>query len=155
MGLGSFSAVAEIADEKLSRQTLLDVHSTVHLTGSVYASPCVSELETQEQYVDLGDINAREFHRIGDSSTPVAFNIRLKDCQRGASKSFVNAAGEATQNAQRYYLTGESAVSLSIGRYGFFNPDLVRVTGDVRGAGLRISSKDHQNLMVNQPTSSG
>ncbi|EHZ6872347.1 type 1 fimbrial protein [Providencia rettgeri] len=155
LGLGSFSAVAEIADEMLSRQTLLDVHSTVHLTGSVYASPCVLELETQEQYVDLGDINAREFHRIGDRSTPVAFNIRLKDCQRGASKSFVNAAGEATQNAQRYYLTGESAVSLSIaGDTDFFNPDLVRVTGDVRGAGLRISSKDHQNLMVNQPTSS-
>ncbi|OBY37481.1 hypothetical protein PR729_01130 [Providencia rettgeri] len=28
------------------------------------------------------------------------------------------------------------------------------MTGDIRGAGLRISSKEHQNLMVNQPTSS-
>lgn len=155
IGLGSFSALAEIADEKLSRQTLLDVHSMVHFTGSVYASPCVLELETQEQYVDLGEINAREFHRIGDRSTPVAFNIRLKDCQRGASTSFVNSAGEATQNGQRYYLTGESAVSLSLaGDTDFFNPDLVRVTGDIRGAGLRVFSKDSQNLMINQPTRS-
>lgn len=155
LGVGSFSAVAEMADDKTSRQTLLDVHSTVHFQGSVYASPCVLELNTQEQYVDLGEVSARSFHRIGDRSTPVTFSVRLKDCQRGASRSFVNSAGEATQNGKRYYLTGESAVSLSIaGDSDFYNSDLVRVSGGVKGAGLRIFSQDHENLMLNQPKGS-
>ncbi|MGG4608398.1 fimbrial protein [Providencia sp. Me31A] len=151
LALGSFSAIAEIADEKTSRQTLLDVHSTVHFTGSVYASPCIIELNTQEQYVDLGEINSRNFHRIGDRSSPVTFDVRLKDCQRGASRSFSNSAGEATQDGNRYYLTGESAVSLSIdGDADFFNPDLIRISGDAKGAGLRIFSPEHENLMLNQ-----
>ncbi len=155
LGLSSASAIAELADDKTSRQTLLDVHSEVHFQGSIYASPCVLELSTQEQYVDLGEINARTFHRIGDRSAPVTFNIRLKDCQRGASRSFVNSAGEATQDGKRYYLTGESAVSLSItGEPDFFNSDLVRIKGDVKGAGLRIFSQDHENLMLNQPKAS-
>lgn len=155
LGISSFSAIAELTNDKTSRQTLLDVHSEIHIQGSVYASPCVLELDTQEQYVDLGEINARNFHRVGDRSTPVTFDIRLKDCQRGASKSFANSAGEATQNNKRYYLTGESAVSLSIsGDPDFFNSDLVRINGDVKGAGLRIFSPKHENLMLNQPKSS-
>ena len=155
LGLASFSAAAELADDKTSRQTLLDVHSTVHFQGSVYASPCVLELNTQEQYVDLGEINARSFHRIGDRSTPVTFSVRLKDCQRGASTSLVNSGGEATQNAERYYLTGESAVSLTIsGEPDFFNSDLIRVSGGAKGAGVRIFSQNHENLMLNQPKAS-
>lgn len=155
LGLGSFSVAAEIADEKTSRQTLLDVHSIVHFQGSVYASPCILELNTQEQYVDLGEINARAFHRIGDRSTPVTFSVRLKDCQRGASTSLTNSAGEATQNGDRYYLTGESAVSLSIaGDPDLYNADLVHVSGNVKGAGLRIFSQEHENLILNQPKGS-
>lgn len=156
LGLGSFSAMAaDIADEKMSRQTSLDAHSVVHFQGSVYASPCVLELNTQEQVVDLGEINSRTFHRVGDRSSPVVFNVRLKDCQRGASRSFTNAMGEATQNGKRYYLTGESGVSLSIvGEPDFYNPDLVRISGDVKGAGLRVFSQEHENLMLNQPKAS-
>ncbi|MEQ4625993.1 fimbrial protein [Providencia manganoxydans] len=153
--LGCFSATAKFANEGKQRQTSLDAQTIVHFQGSVYASPCVLELNTQEQYVSLGEISSRMFHRIGDRSTPVTFSVRLKDCQRGASKSFVNSAGEATQNAKRYYLTGESAVSLSIvGDPDFYNPDLVRVLGNVKGAGLRLFTKDHENLMLNQPKSS-
>lgn len=156
LGLGSFSAMAaDIADEKMSRQTSLDAHSVVHFQGSVYASPCVLELNTQEQVVDLGEINSRTFHRVGDRSSPVVFTVRLKDCQRGASRSFTNAMGEATQNGKRYYLTGESGVSLSIvGEPDFYNPDLVRISGDVKGAGLRVFSQEHENLMLNQPKAS-
>ena len=151
-GLTSFSTIAELADDKISRQTLLDVHSTVHFQGSVYASPCVLELDTQEQYVDLGEINSRTFRRIGDRSSPVTFSVRLKDCQRGASKSFANSGAEAVQNSKRYYLTGESAVSMSIvGEPDFFNPDLVRISGGVDGAALRIFTQHNENLMLSQP----
>ncbi|BDH44593.1 fimbrial protein [Salmonella enterica subsp. enterica serovar Choleraesuis] len=126
---------------------------TVHFYGAVYASPCVLAAGSRIQAVDLGPISARRFHQAGDRSQPVTVSLYFQDCLKGAAQSRSGLSSLAQGNEWRARTTGESAVQLTlIGESDPVNPQLLRTTGESRGAGIRLmdASGKALNLQTTQ-----
>ncbi|MCL6722978.1 type 1 fimbrial protein [Klebsiella sp. T2.Ur] len=123
----------------------------VHFHGRVYVSPCVLDMASRDQSIDLGDISAGRFHRAGDRSRPVMFTVRLKDCLKGASETIEDFPAEMSGRLLRARGTGEQGVTVRFtGEGDIRNTDLVKVQGDVQGAGLRLMTKHEDLLDINK-----
>lgn len=119
--------------------------------GSVYASPCVLAPQSRLQIIEMGEISARRFHQAGDRSQPVLIRIDLKDCLKGASQARDSLASKTTGIDKHLYTTGEQAVQLTfIGESDMNNRQLLRLTGGISGAGIRLLDTKARALDINQ-----
>ena len=111
----------------------------VIFNGSVYASPCVLAPQSRLQIIEMGEISARRFHQAGDRSQPVLVRVELRDCLKGASQARDSIASRTTGSSKHLYTTGEQAVQLTfIGESDEHNRQLLRLTGSISGAGIRL-----------------
>ncbi|WP_058910658.1 fimbrial protein [Entomohabitans teleogrylli] len=149
----SFSALADIPlqPQHYNQGQRVEDSGIVHFHGSVYASPCVLAPQSRLQVIELGDVSARSFRQMGDRSKPVLVKIYFKDCLKGAAQSRSSLASKTTGNDWRAYTTGEQAVQLTfIGESDPANSQLLRTTGNVLGAGVRILDIKGRALDINQ-----
>lgn len=124
---------------------------TVYFFGGLLSSPCTLAPESQEQSVDLGDVSARHFKQAGDRSEPVVFNLRLEDCLLGAGGRYESLDGQETAR----YLHGEQAVTVTLlGDSDSANRELLHLSGDIRGVGLRLLNSKGAPLALNKPIDS-
>lgn len=150
------SALSLHAEAKgiFTRQDMSQVKAesgNVHFHGRVYVSPCVLDMASQDQSIDLGDISAARFHRTGDRSRPVMFTVRLNDCLKGASETIEDFPAEMSGRFLRARGTGEQGVTVRFtGEGDVRNTNLVKIQGDVQGAGLRLMTKHEELLSINQ-----
>ncbi len=119
--------------------------------GSVYASPCVLAPQSRLQIIEMGEISARRFHQAGDRSQPVLVRVELRDCLKGASQARDSIASRTTGSSKHLYTTGEQAVQLTfIGESDEHNRQLLRLTGSISGAGIRLLDVKERALDINQ-----
>lgn len=144
MGSGQALAIAQL-------EAVEGTMGTVYFYGGLLSSPCTLAPESQEQSIDMGDISARSFKRVGDRSEPVVFNLRLEDCLLGVGGRFKSLDGQGTTR----YLRGEQAVTVTfLGDSDTSNTELLHLNGDIKGVGLRLFNSKGTPIAINKPLDS-
>ena len=59
-------------------------YGNVRFHGRVYVSPCVLDMASRDQTINLGDISAGRFRQGGDRSDPVLVTLYLNGCLKGS-----------------------------------------------------------------------
>ena len=105
----------------------------LEISGEFVNSPCVLDMSSADQSVDLGNVSRSQLLRPGDQASPVAFQLRFVDCNR-ASGSLMN---ERTGNL--VWSAYQPVVSVAfLAPADKDDPRLVKVQG-VTGMGLRLT----------------
>ncbi len=103
------------------------------ISGSLINSPCVLDMASADQAVDLGNVPRSQLMRPGDMASPVVLQLRFVDCMR-ASGSLLN---ERTGNL--VWSAYQPVVSVAfLAPSDKDDPRLVKVQG-VTGMGLRLT----------------
>lgn len=137
------------------RQDMSNVYGeygNVRFHGRVFVSPCVLDMASRDQTIDLGDISASRFRQGGDRSDPVLVTLYLNGCLKGSGHTLRDFPGQTSEMPELAYSTVERGVSMTLMAEGApENSDLGRIRGDVRGAGIRLLTERKQLIHLNQP----
>ena len=127
-------------------------YGNVRFHGRVFVSPCVLDMASRDQTIDLGDISASRFRQGGDRSDPVLVTLYLNGCLKGSGHTLRDFPGQTSEMPELAYSTVERGVSMTMMAEGApENSDLGRIRGDVRGAGIRLLTEGNQLIHLNQP----
>ncbi|HBM9257114.1 TPA: type 1 fimbrial protein [Citrobacter freundii] len=127
-------------------------YGNVRFHGRVFVSPCVLDMASRDQTIDLGDISASRFRQGGDRSDPVLVTVYLNGCLKGSGHTLRDFPGQTSEMPELAYSTVERGVSMTMMAEGApENSDLGRIRGDVRGAGIRLLTERKQLIHLNQP----
>lgn len=127
-------------------------YGNVRFHGRVFVSPCVLDMASRDQTIDLGDISASRFRQGGDRSDPVLVTLYLNGCLKGSGHTLRDFPGQTSEMPELAYSTVERGVSMTLMAEGApENSDLGRIRGDVRGAGIRLLTERKQLIHLNQP----
>ena len=127
-------------------------YGNVRFHGRVFVSPCVLDMASRDQTIDLGDISASRFRQGGDRSDPVLVTLYLNGCLKGSGHALRDFPGQTSEMPELAYRTVERGVSMTMMAEGApENSDLGRIRGDVRGAGIRLLTERKQLIHLNQP----
>ena len=127
-------------------------YGNVRFHGRVFVSPCVLDMASRGQTIDLGDISASRFRQGGDRSDPVLVTVYLNGCLKGSGHTLRDFPGQTSEMPELAYSTVERGVSMTMMAEGApENSDLGRIRGDVRGAGIRLLTERKQLIHLNQP----
>ena len=127
-------------------------YGNVRFHGRVFVSPCVLDMASRDQTIDLGDISASRFRQGGDRSDPVLVTLYLNGCLKGSGHTLRDFPGQTSEMPELAYSTVERGVSMTMMAEGAQeNSDLGRIRGDVRGAGIRLLTERKQLIHLNQP----
>ena len=127
-------------------------YGNVRFHGRVFVSPCVLDMASRDQTIDLGDISASRFRQGGDRSDPVLVTLYLNGCLKGSGHTLRDFPGQTSEMPELAHSTVERGVSMTIMAEGApENSDLGRIRGDVRGAGIRLLTERKQLIHLNQP----
>ncbi|EPL1119866.1 TPA: type 1 fimbrial protein [Citrobacter freundii] len=127
-------------------------YGNVRFHGRVFISPCVLDMASRDQTIDLGDISASRFRQGGDRSDPVLVTLYLNGCLKGSGHTLRDFPGQTSEMPELAYSTVERGVSMTMMAEGApENSDLGRIRGDVRGAGIRLLTERKQLIHLNQP----
>ena len=127
-------------------------YGNVRFHGRVFVSPCVLDMASRDQIINLGDISASRFRQGGDRSDPVLVTLYLNGCLKGSGHTLRDFPGQTSEMPELAYSTVERGVSMTMMAEGApENSDLGRIRGDVRGAGIRLLTERKQLIHLNQP----
>ncbi|WP_445439624.1 fimbrial protein [Citrobacter freundii] len=127
-------------------------YGNVRFHGRVFVSPCVLDMASRDQTIDLGDISASRFRQGGDRSDPVLVTLYLNGCLKGSGHTLRDFPGQTSEMPELAYSTVERGVSMTMMAEGApENSYLGRIRGDVRGAGIRLLTERKQLIHLNQP----
>ena len=127
-------------------------YGNVRFHGRVFVSPCVLDMASRDQTIDLGDISASRFRQGGDRSDPVLVTLYLNGCLKGSGHTLRDFPGQTSEMPELAHSTVERGVSMTLMAEGApENSDLGRIRGDVRGAGIRLLTERNQLIHLNQP----
>lgn len=127
-------------------------YGNVRFHGRVFVSPCVLDMASRDQTINLGDISASRFRQGGDRSDPVLVTLYLNGCLKGSGHTLRDFPGQTSEMPELAYSTVERGVSMTMMAEGApENSDLGRIRGDVRGAGIRLLTERKQLIHLNQP----
>lgn len=127
-------------------------YGNVRFHGRVFVSPCVLDMASRDQTIDLGDISASRFRQSGDRSDPVLVTLHLNGCLKGSGHTLKDFPGQTSELPELSHSTVERGVSMTLmAESAPGNSDLGRIRGDVRGAGIRLLTERNQLIHLNQP----
>ena len=127
-------------------------YGNVRFHGRVFVSPCVLDMASRDQTINLGDISASRFRQGGDRSDPVLVTLYLNGCLKGSGHTLRDFPGQTSEMPELAHSTVERGVSMTLMAEGApENSDLGRIRGDVRGAGIRLLTERKQLIHLNQP----
>jgi type 1 fimbria pilin len=141
----SFTIVILWPSDALARTdgTSVDgLHGTLHIHGLLAVAPCVLEMNTQEQSVDMGSTSITQLHRVGDRGDPVSFAIKLRDCLHSSGQQLDE------RTVVKTWANDQPVVSITfLGPANNDNPQLVQIKG-VEGVGLRITDSLNRDIRL-------
>jgi len=116
-------------DPVFGRDGMLDIR------GSLHHAPCILDMTSAYQTVDLGTVSRSDLQRPGDMAPPVAFQLRFLDCRR--------IAGGLPDARKSTLVWSPYEPVLSVAFVAPADPDdprLLKVKG-VTGMGLRVTDE--------------
>jgi len=122
----------------------------VHFVGGLLSTPCSLSVESQEQWIELGNTAASQFRHQGDRGPEVRFSLNFKDCLMGASGWQQGAESLKYPANSLAYTTGEQLVAFSFaGVPNDENVELLKLNGAL-GMGLRLRDAMARPVPLNQ-----
>lgn len=107
-------------------------NGTLYVHGALTESACRLEMSSAHQDIWLGETGTAQLEALGAQGTPVAFELRLKDCLRTPASLRDSRSGVLN------WAPNQPAVSVSFrAPADMDSPQLVKVQG-VSGLGLRL-----------------
>lgn len=131
MGLG-MSLLSGFANAAASSTTAAGSagHGTVHFKGEIIDAPCSISPDSSDQTVDLGQVSNSSLENKG-KSTPVAFNIKLQNCNISTYKT-VTATWSGTADTNNKAIWG--------------------ITGTASGAGIVLNDATMKPIVLGAET---
>lgn len=114
-------------------QAVEGMSGLLEVSGSLHNSPCVLDMTSSYQTVDLNTVPRSQLERPGDQASPVAFQLRFLDCQRASGSLQNERTGNLVWSA---YQPVVSVAFVAVADVD--DPRLVQVQG-ITGMGLRIT----------------
>ncbi|MFJ7883525.1 fimbrial protein [Pseudomonas sp. NPDC096917] len=112
------------------------------ITGSLHHAPCVLDMTSAYQTVELGNLPRSHLERPGDQAAPVAFQLRLQECRRASGSLEDERKGILVWSAY------QPVVSVSfLAPADADDPRLVKVQG-VTGLGLRLTDAEGRDVQL-------
>lgn len=103
------------------------------ITGSLHHAPCLLEMTSAYQTVELNNVPRSQLQRPGDSASPVAFQLRLLDCRR------VEGSLPNERTGTLVWSPYDPVLSVSfLAPADADDPRLIKVKG-ITGMGLRLT----------------
>ncbi|OQV36224.1 fimbrial protein [Serratia marcescens] len=117
-------------------------NGTLYVHGALTESACRLEMSSARQDIWLGDTGTARLEALGAQGTPVAFELRLKDCLRTPAGQRDSRTGALT------WANNQPAVTVSFrAPADMDNPQLVKAQG-VSGLGLRLQDQSGQDVRL-------
>ncbi|CAI1194557.1 fimbrial protein [Serratia liquefaciens] len=117
-------------------------NGTLYVHGALTESACRLEMSSAHQDIGLGDTGTARLKALGAQGTPVAFELRLKDCLRTSTSLRDSRSGALT------WAPNQLAVTVSFSAPSDLDdPQLVRAQG-VSGLGLRLLDNRGQDVRL-------
>lgn len=94
-------------------------NANITVTGKIKASACMVDVDSKSFTVEMGKHKTNEFKNVGDSTSPVNFEILLTECPATTTKALIKLDGIADAN----------------------NPNLIRIDsgeGTAQGIGIAV-----------------
>jgi type 1 fimbria pilin len=146
-GLPGLALIALLAPEVQAGMTdglVEGDNGVLHVFGVLTESACRLEMPSADQTVDMGSVATGDLQDAGQRGTPVAVQLRLRDCIRGAANN-LDTLGNVS------WSTSQPAMSLTfVSELDEVNPQLVRANG-VNGMGLRLTDSTQRDMVLGQP----
>lgn len=111
----------------------------VDFRGSIIDAACSIDPDSSVIDVNLGQIASKQLEKEG-SSTPVNFEINLKNCELSSD----SGSGQAAKNTVSVTFGGSSANTENT---------LLGITGDASGAGVAMTDASGKRITLGQATS--
>lgn len=105
-------------------------HGTVHFKGEIIDAPCSIAPDSADQTVDLGQVSNSALKN-GGQSAPVAFSIKLQNCDISNSKT-VTATWSGTEDTNQ--------------------PGVWGITGSASGAGIVLRDASEKQIVLGAET---
>lgn len=107
-------------------------NGVLHISGALTESACRLEMDSTRQDIRLADVGTGQLAQPGVRGTPVAFELRLRDCLRSPARNRDERTGAL------YWAPDQPAVRVSFrAPADADSPQLVKAQG-VSGLGLRV-----------------
>ncbi|AUO01830.1 type 1 fimbrial protein [Serratia marcescens] len=114
----------------------------LEIRGAMTESACRLEMDSLRQEIWLGEVATGRLEQPGARGTPVAFELRLRDCLRGS------AASRDERTGARSWAADQPAVRVSFrAPADADNPQLVKAQG-VSGMGLRLLGAQGEDIRL-------
>ncbi|MFJ3458585.1 fimbrial protein [Scandinavium goeteborgense] len=119
-------------------------HGLLKVSGAMTDSPCMMDMMSKFQEVDLGKVNNAQLHRPGDEGPKTELRFILRHCISTDSRllSLQNGSVSSSRNQPLMYVEFASESD----RY---NPDLIQIKG-IHGIGLRLKDEYNRTLHLGQ-----
>ncbi|MGK7286079.1 fimbrial protein [Buttiauxella agrestis] len=117
------------------------------IDGVMTESPCMLDMVSNFQEIELGAINNAQLRKPGDQGQRVEFDFTLRHCISSASR-LVNQISGTVSGASDQSVMYMEFVSVNDGT----NPDLIQVKG-VHGIGLRLKDSRYHVVHLGEFTS--
>ncbi|OAT31259.1 MrfE family protein [Buttiauxella brennerae ATCC 51605] len=137
MRAGMFLMVMMLSSPVLRAQTVdtgeVDgQHGQINVDGIMTESPCMLDMVSDFQEIELGVINNAQLRKPGDQGPRVEFDLTLRHCLSSDSR-LTNQSNGTVSGASDQPVMYMEFVSANDGT----NPDLIQVKG-IHGVGLRL-----------------
>ncbi|MGO4744697.1 fimbrial protein [Serratia quinivorans] len=86
----------------------------ITITGNVVASPCTVDTTNSNLTVDLGTIQAADLATVGNTSTAIPFQLKLKDCPASTTSAMVTFGGTADPVVTDRYISTGTASNVAV-----------------------------------------
>ncbi len=150
--LSGWATAASLPDEYVSSNL-----GQVQIHGSLVSTACTLRMDTVEQAVSLEAVSAKDLPQRGARSVGVPFRLTFRDCLLGAYDRL--PAGRHSEqllakaegiNTDLFLLEATGAVLTFVGDADVADLTLLKVSGDARGVGVRLSDAKGKALNLNQ-----
>ncbi|ATM75319.1 fimbrial protein [Serratia fonticola] len=135
VGLILLSPLAQATElGKVDNWDVDGAHGVLQVQGALTESACRLDMSSAWQTVDLGNVGTGKLQQVGKQGTPVAVQLRLKDCLSGESRNsdqLGNLLWSPDMPAMKIRFLAPAAAE---------NPQLMAVSG-AKGLGLLISDR--------------
>jgi len=117
-------------------------NGTLYVQGALTESACRLEMSSARQDIWLGETGTASLEALGAQGTPVAFELRLKDCLRTPASQRDSRTGALT------WANNQPAVTVSFrAPADMDSPQLVKAQG-VSGLGLRLTDPKGRDVRL-------
>lgn len=142
MALSGALSVLLLMDAYADEEPVYGANGLLDISGSLHHEPCILDMTSAYQTVELNTISRSDLARPGDMAPPVAFQLRFLDCRRIAG---------GLPDARRSTLVWspyEPVLSVAfVAPADADDPRLVKVKG-VTGLGLRLTDTHGRDVRL-------